>query len=350
MEQKKKEIEYFKAPFGKRMISIIIEILLLAFTSFGFLFATRLIAEQSSSYQNSFQTFVEISKQSQLYVCDASTENNLVPLTEYYEKKTFEEQNSILEERLSSFYKMSLFFSEDPSSTDYGPNIFLNQKIGDNRIGKEDGIYYFISNDESEIKSNPSFSEEEMNKFYLSAYDKAISYLNNNDEYVLARNVVTIYINIIVIPVSIILAFFLLEVLFPLVFGRRGKQNIGMKIMKLSLLSANGLSLKAGRFFARQMIQLFLEILLSMVSFGIPLIVSFSMMLFRKDGESLHDYLVGAYMVDSADQSVYVSYSEMERLQKEADKMAKNTFSSSERSHEQQPLGDDSIWRDLKNK
>ena len=118
MEQKKKEIEYFKAPFGKRMISIIIEILLLAFASFGFLFAIRLIAERSSSYQNSFQTFVEISKQSQLYVCDASTENNLVPLTEYYEKKTFEEQNSILEERLSSFYKMSLFFSEDPSSAD----------------------------------------------------------------------------------------------------------------------------------------------------------------------------------------------------------------------------------------
>ena len=74
------------------------------------------------------------------------------------------------------------------------------------------------------------------------------------------------------------------------------------------------------------------------------------MMLFRKDGESLHDYLVGAYMVDSADQSVYVSYPEMERLQKEADKIAKNTFSSNERSHEQQPLGDDSIWRDLKNK
>ena len=120
--------------------------------------------------------------------------------------------------------------------------------------------------------------------------------------------------------------------------------------MKLSLLSADGLSLKTGRFFARQMIQLFLEVLLSLVSFGVPLIISFSMMLFRKDGESLHDYLVGAYMVDSADQSVYVSYPEMERLQKEADKIAKNTFSSNERSHEQQPLGDDSIWRDLKNK
>lgn len=158
---------------------------------------------------------------------------------------------------MSSFYKMSLFFSENLSSADYGPSIFLKQKIGDNRIGKDEGVYYFISNDEGEIKSNPNLSEKEMNKFYLSAYDKAISYLNNNDEYVLSRNVITIYINIIVIPVSIILAFLLLEVLFPLVFGRRGKQTIGMKIMKLSLLSADGLSLKTGRFFARQMIQLF---------------------------------------------------------------------------------------------
>ena len=87
-----------------------------------------------------------------------------------------------------------------------------------------------------------------------------------------------------------------------------------------------------------------------MVSFGIPLIVSFSMMLVRKDGECLHDYLVGSYMVDSSDQSVYVSYSEMKELQKKADELAKKNFSSNGRSKEEPPLGDDSIWRNLKNK
>ena len=98
------------------------------------------------------------------------------------------------------------------------------------------------------------------------------------------------------------------------------------------------------------MIQLFLILLLSLVSFGIPLILSFSMMVFRKDGQSLADYLAGTYMVDSSEQSVYQSYREMEELQKKAADRDSNPLLPPSDGKRDVPLGEGSLWRDLRDK
>ncbi len=348
--KEKKTLEYFKAPFGKRMVSIVIELLLLAFGTIAFLFCSRLVVEKMPLYTDSFETYVQISKDSGLYVCNDSTENNLVTLTEYYGEKTYEVQNNAIEEALSKFYTLEEFFSQDPSSESYGPNIYYKQKIGDTCIGKEDGNTYFMLDASGNVQRNPSYNEEKMNGFYLSAYDRAVAYIQNNETYLQARNVLTIYINLILIPLSITLSFLVFEFLVPMTFGRRGKRTLGMMSMKLSLLSSNALSCTAKRYIGRQAIQLFLIVLLSLVSFGIPLIVSFSMMIFRKDGQSLHDYLSGTYMVDSSEQSVYLTYKEMETLQKKAESRDSNPLLPPRKDDKSAPLGDDSIWRNLRDK
>lgn len=352
MEEKKetKTLEYYKAPFGKRMVSIVIEILLLAFGTFAFLFSSRLVVEKMPLYTDSFDTYVRISKDSGLYICNKETENNLVTLTEYYGSKSYEIQNTNIEDALTAFYTLEEFFSQDPTSDSYGPNIYYKQKIGDTRIGNFDGVFYFLLDANGVPQKNPSLSEEKMNTFYLTAYDRAVSYIQNNEEYLQARNILTIYINLILIPLSITLSFLIFELSIPLTIGRRGKQTLGMKSMKLSLLSSEALSCKAKRYVARQMIQLFLIVLLSLVSFGIPLIVSFSMMIFRKDGQSLHDYLAGTYMVDSSEQSVYLTYEEMEKMRKKANSRDSNPLLPSRKDDSNQPLGDNSIWRNLKDK
>ncbi len=352
MEQNKtaNTLEYFKAPFGKRMVSIIIEIFLLSFGFLAFLFCSRLIVERMPLYTDSFDTYINISKDSGLYVCDKTTDNNLVTLTEYYGSKSYETQNNVIEKALTKFYTLEEFFSQDENSDTYGPNIYYKQKIGETRIGNDEGVDYFLLDATGTPKKNPSFTEEKMNAFYLTAYDRAVSYIQNNESYLQARNVLTIYINLVLIPLSIVLSFLIFEVLIPLTIGRRGKQTLGMKSMKLSLLSVDALSCKANRFIARQAIQLFLIILLSLVSFGIPLIVSFSMMIFRKDGQCLHDYLSGTYMVDSSEQSVYLTYEEMNNLKKKAEDSYNKGIQSSRKNQKDIPLGDDSIWRNLRDK
>ncbi len=332
------------------MVSIVIEILLLSFGTFGFLFVSRLIVEQMPLYIDSFNTYVQISKDSGLYVCNEDTENNLVTLTEYYGEETYEKQNNVIEEALTNFYALPMFFSQDSSSDSYGPNIYFEQKVGENAYKTSDGATYFLLDANNVPQKNPSFTEEKMNEFYLTAYDRAVSYIQNNETYLRARNVLTIYINLVLIPLSIFLSFAIFEFLIPLTIGKRGKQTLGMKMMKISLLSANGLSCGAKRYLARQTIQLFLIVYLSMVSFGIPLIVSFSMMIFRKDGQCLHDYLAGTYMVDSSEQSVYQSYEEMKKLKEKAENRDSNPLLPPRKDDENKPLGDSSIWKNLRDK
>ncbi|MCQ2797852.1 MAG: RDD family protein [Bacilli bacterium] len=346
--KKPKEMEYFKAPFGKRLISIILEVVFLSFGTFAFLFLSRMVVESMPAYTSAFETYISISKDSGLYVCDDTTDENLVPLTEYYEKKTNEEQNAIIEGVLTDFYSKEQFFPQDITSDDYGPTIYYNQKIGDNRIGAKDDKLYFVKDAENNAVANPSYSQETMHEFYLQAYDRAVGYIKNAEGFVEARNVLTIYINLILIPLSISLSFAVFEIAIPLIFGNRGKQTISMKLLKLSLLTPKAVSPKAGNFIVRQMIQLVVEMLLSMVTLGVPLIVSFSFMVFRKDGQCLHDYLSATYMVDTSEQSVYNSPEEMAKLQAKAAKTESESFLGLSEDDPNRPLGTKSIWNDLK--
>lgn len=343
---KKQEVEYNKAPFGKRLVMIVLELVFMFFGTLGFLFVSRLIVEASPSYIGAFETYIQISKDSGLYVCDDTTDNNLVTLTEYYADKTFEEQNTIIDDALIAFYANPAYFSQDPSNEGYGPNVYKNDKYGEFSIENEKK--FFLLDEDGNPVRNPSLTEEEMNGFYLEAYDRGINRIENAPGYIEARNLLTIYINLILIPVSITLSFVLFEFVIPLIWGRRGWQNIGMKILNLSLLSPNALSPKFSVFLRRQLFQLFLEVLLSLVSFGIPLIVSFSMMAIRKDGLCLHDYLSLTYMVDSSEQSVYVSYSEMAKLKAKAAQTESEQFLDV--NGRKSSLDENSIWNDLREK
>ncbi|MCQ2772262.1 MAG: RDD family protein [Bacilli bacterium] len=347
-QNKKEEVEYLKAPFGKRLVMIVLEVFFLLFGTLGFLFVSRLIVEASPAYNDAFDTYIRISKESGLYVCDDSTDNNLVTLPEYYADKTFEEQNLLIDDALVNFYSNPNYFSQDSTNEGYGPDVYSADKYGSFSIEKESGIKFFLLDSDDKPVRNPSLTEEQMNKFYLSAYDRGVNRIENAPGYIEARNLLTIYINLILIPVSITLSFLVFEFVIPLISGRRGWQNIGMRIMNISLLSPNALSPKFTVFLRRQLFQLFLEILLSLVSFGIPLIISFSMMAVRKDGLCLHDYLALTYMVDSSEKSVYVSYEEMNRLAAKASQTESEHFLDA--GNRKAALNENSIWNDLREK
>jgi uncharacterized RDD family membrane protein YckC len=54
----------------------------------------------------------------------------------------------------------------------------------------------------------------------------------------------------------------------------------------------------------------FVEFVLGSLSFGIPLIVSFTMMMTRRDEQSFHDYIAGTYVVDTSIDTIYLSKQE----------------------------------------
>ena len=66
------------------------------------------------------------------------------------------------------------------------------------------------------------------------------------------------------------------------------------------------------RFTARFAIFFFGELILSLFTFGIPYIISFSIMAFSKDKQGFPDYMLRLHEVDTSKANIYMDYVEAE--------------------------------------
>ena len=319
------ELEYYKAPMSKRTFAFFFDFICMAILALGFFVAGRSILEGSEFYTSAFDTYVTLSRDSHLYVYEEA-DDHLVTITEYAsvtfdEKK--EEQVSFLEERLSAFYV------EDPLSIfdGHGQDVYNAHKVGESAILRENKLPYFALNSASIPEA--IVSSEELLPFYQEAMLLAQGHLGDSDEYATASQTLSKAYNLYIIPSSIALSFIVFEFLVPLIFFRRGYATLGMKTFKLALLTSGAVSPKFPRFLGRFAWMLIVEVLASMMTFGVPLFLNVGMAFIRKDGQALHDYMAGTYMVDASDQSVYFSKEEYLKLKAKAEATESRPYLSS---------------------
>ncbi|MCR4562358.1 MAG: RDD family protein, partial [Bacilli bacterium] len=103
----------------------------------------------------------------------------------------------------------------------------------------------------------------------------------------------------------------LLVYLLPPLCNPRGHMTLGKLLYHISLADYNVLAISAKKFLARFAIFYFAELVLSMVTFGIPYLVSFSMMAFSKQKQGFPDYMLGIQEVDTSGQKLFKSFDEI---------------------------------------
>ena len=126
---------------------------------------------------------------------------------------------------------------------------------------------------------------------YNSAYKNAMKTMSN-------------FLFFIELPCSILLAGFL-TYLLPTFFWRREHFTVGKFSMQIGLVDSECLSPSFGRFLARWAIFFFGEVILSFFTFGIPFIISFSMMVFSKNQQGFPDFMLGLNEIDAKKQKIY---------------------------------------------
>lgn len=309
------ELEYYKAPLSKRFVAFLIDMTLTGVLALGIFCLLRLGVENSAPYQSAFSTYVSISRDSRLYTYE-ETEDNLVQIVTYAKaayENDYARQTSFCEERLSYFY------AEDPIGIfeeNEGRKLYDAEKAGDSSFKQSDGSSYFAYDGAGTAKA--IVSEETLMGFYEEAIVSAIQYLSRSEAYVNASKTLSKTINLLLIPSSIAVGMLAFEFLIPLIFFRRGRQTLGMRIFRLSLITSEAVSPSFRAFLFRFLWLLLAETLLSMMTFAVPLFITFGMALIRKDGQAFHDYMAGIYMVDSSEQTVYLSKEEYAKLREQA--------------------------------
>jgi uncharacterized RDD family membrane protein YckC len=302
------ELNYVRASAPKRVSSMLFDLLLCFVSTIILLIGTFAIIQTNSGFISLTNDREEGLLSSQLYIKSDNEIKQLSSVLDSDDTLTYNEKSEKLDAALTSFFNNDLFFYEVD-----GNKIYLDLKKAANNGDSQELLF----NSEYERALTNSDYDKTYYDFYTSSFSTALGYLQLNKSYSSATkkiNIVYIFSTIGTFLFTVIIFFYIV----PLIC-KRGRQTLGMKLTKIGVVSSNGFNLSFARFTARFCLFFFVELILSLVSFLIPVFVSLTMMVIRKDHQSFHDYIVQSYVVTVDNDTIYLDYEEYQEKHREID-------------------------------
>ena len=287
--------EIVKAPFLRRIGATITDIFLvvvlfLIFNSYVF----QPMFTKAFDIESKTETYRQIMIDSHLYV---SLENGGVDeVIDTYDATTSKitefEFYQTVDKCIQEFY---LKYEQE------GINIESYNKA------KIDSTLFELVNNEYVIKEN--ISKNQYKEFITTQFAEAENLLSHYDQtYIKLANDLFLF-DLFNVSLSLTISFLLVYLLPSLLFANG--ETVGKKLLALGMVNAkNGFVIKKSQVIVRFVIFYFLEIVLSVFTLGLPLLVSFSMMIFNKNGLALHDYLSATICVDKKGTVIFKNYEE----------------------------------------
>ncbi|MDD4532120.1 MAG: RDD family protein [Bacilli bacterium] len=334
MEKGKIVINYEYPKLHRRIFALIIDLILMMFAFFSIFVSIRGIMNHTDRYPSAMQNVEKTRLDSGIYIRDDS--GNLVDVVSLYKN----------DEDLSDSQKQTYYTRAIDSFISY-----VRTELGDQKAQEVendyysyllnddltyDGVTYFIDNGNGVPSINPicQASIDEYNQnVYIKYIDSDVqAYLNSlfsqYNEDVQYLFTILFYIEI---PISAIIGGILVFYV-PGLFFKRGRQTLGKALYRIGLVDSHYLSVKLGRYTANWAISFFVIFILSFLTMGIPLLISFSLMAFSKKKQTFSEYMLGIQEVSMEKQKIYYSKTEIRADSIAANKKAID-FASEEKVH-----------------
>lgn len=295
------DVEYTKAKISSRFLAFIVDIFILLFTTFIIFSFSNMAIQNMRFYTNLVDGREKLKTSSGLYLEDGTM------ITTYMDSDTQQEYNSNLQKKnklssvLKTFYSNDVFF--DLTNND-GLKEYNERKT--NAKHNDQSLFTFDLGEYLENNLDPVYFYD----FYKDEVEyHAIQYLFNSNEYTNHTKTIFLILFIIFI-VELIICYVVYFLVFPLTFLKRGRQTLGMKLFKISLISSNALNIKTNIFWLRFAFNLSIMLLLDLFAFLIPFILSVTMLYVTKTNQNLTNYVFNDYCVDSTNDDIYLNYFE----------------------------------------
>ena len=323
-------INYTQPKFWHRIMANFIDFFLFLVTGVLLFVGVRAIVVNTPAHQAADQTMVDVQLNSGLYVKDTNDEGKIIDVIAFIDK-----YYALYGDNFTGTPDGEKIPEEKIGRAVYAINSFINYCNDESIVSKEryqdllyyydeirletltsDGIHYFNKDGENIVLNETLSTNPEKRKlYYENIYvplieKKFLPFLTSNvtpyrEAYITERN----FLIFLELPVAYVTAAILVYYIPPL-FIRRGRKTLGKAIYQIGLVDDRLLAPTFGRFTARFAILLFAELILSLFSFGIPYIISFSMMAFSKRKQGFPDYMLHLYEIDTSKANVYLDYVE----------------------------------------
>ncbi len=294
-----KEIVHQTPPFSRLFSSAIFDALTLILLSFLLFSLSLPLYQRTSVYQGNSSFREEIMLSSHLYVAYDGGVQTLSSSLDGDASFTFEEKGEKVRAAL-----------------DYCYNVYLNEDFefkGQERLlsflspYSNSGAEMFDSNGERTLVSH------DYDEAYFACYkeileSKAVVDLGKKMGFSDARRNILIGYGVSFL-LSFSLSCVLLLYLVPICF-HRGKKTFGMALTRIGYVDLTGISPKPLRFTLRFLFLWILILLGGFFTFGLTWAISACFAVFRKDRQTISDYVMATYLVDDSNKKIIEAYKE----------------------------------------
>ncbi|MDD6469027.1 MAG: RDD family protein [Bacilli bacterium] len=309
-----KEIEYYRPKFTRKLAASFMDAFIFSLLSLLFVVISKAIGDVTPTYKQNSSELDTIKLDSGLFLED--NDGLVRDVVTIYNLDTETNSSVVEKEVVNSINNFFTYVDNNLSHELYESMIkeFDELRLDQKLIYSYEGNTYklFIQKDGKVVKNNevviPSKSYISFYKNYIDNY--ALGYFHSKIDRVVTLEKYFSYIMAIEVIVGVLVGSIINYYVFPLIF-RRNRYTLGRLTYKIGLVNKDVLHVSFGQFTLRFLIIFFLEIALSFVTFGIPIIFSFTMSLVTKKKQYFHDYLLGIEEVDLQDNQVYYSKDEV---------------------------------------
>ena len=309
-----KEIEYYRPKFTRKLAASFMDAFIFSLFSLLFVVISKALGDVTPTYKQNSSELDTIKLDSGLFLED--NDGLVRDVVTIYNLDTETNSSVVEKEVVNSINNFFTYVDNNLSQELYESMIkeFDELRLDQKLIYSYEGNTYklFIQKDGKVVKNNevviPSKSYISFYKDYIDNY--ALGYFHSKIDRVVTLEKYFSYVMAIEVIVGVLVGSIINYYVFPLIF-RRNRYTLGRLTYKIGLVNKDVLHVSFGQFTLRFLIIFFLEIALSFVTFGIPIIFSFTMSLVTKKKQYFHDYLLGIEEVDLQDNQVYYSKDEV---------------------------------------
>lgn len=292
------EKEYYTVKIHKKILASFVD-LFIFICSTVVIFSLINIGYQNLNgpFKNSVSENKSLRIESKLY-----NENDIL-ITDEIESSstmTYQQKKNELSYILDYFYSSTTFF---PSNE--GKVIYEGRK----KEAIVDKQALFVLKDNTYVE-NKNIAPKKYYNFYKDEIENhALVYLNNNDKYVNNERKIFLILVLTILVIST-LVYFIYYLILPSTIFKRGRQTLGMKLFKFSLIGVNALNVKISMYIVRCIFNFFVMYLLNVFSFFIVSLISLAMLYFSKRRQNLTNYIFNDYFVDTTVDDIYLNFYE----------------------------------------
>lgn len=313
MERQKIKIDYDRPKMHRKILATTVDLVVFIFVFLTLFVSVRAIIQTTTRFDSAIENIRNVRSDSGVYITTDDSEKDVVSyFTDNADYSESQKQNKYTN-AIEDFIEYVQVELGDESATEIENNYYTYRL--DTELTYE-GETYFILDSENNVVENPDCTAD------IATYNENVyePYLDSNVQGYLNslfpqyNSDVKYLFNIlfyIELPISFIIGGVLVFYV-PGLFFKRGRQTLGRALYRIGLVNKDYLAVPLGRYTAQWAIHFFWVFLLSFFTLGIPLIVSFSLMVFSKNKQTFSEYMLSIQEVSLEKSKIYYSRAEIQ--------------------------------------